>query len=141
MHSSRMLTVRCSSCLPRGRGCLPWGGVCPEGVCPGCVCVWGVLCQTPPVYRMTDACELKIKRIIRTSCYCSQTFKDTHFNFHVHEIYLDHLFKALTETVSSFISELNRFRNRQSSGLCLLLLTNHYLGSNANNVALGVVLW
>ena len=82
-----------------------------------------------------------IKRIIRASRYYSHAFKDIHFNFYPHEIYLDHLFKALTETLSSFISERNRFRNRQSSGLCLLLLTNHYLGSNANLVALGIVLW
>ena len=84
MHSSRMSTVRCSSRL-LGRGGVSAGGVCPGGVCqgvsaravsaggclPGAVCqgsVWpgsrgvcpgGVVYQgcTPPVNRMTDACE------------------------------------------------------------------------------------
>ena len=38
-HSSRMRTVRCSGCLPRGVSA--WlGGVCPEGVCPEGVSTW-----------------------------------------------------------------------------------------------------
>ena len=87
MHSSRMRTVRCSSRLLEGvsawgvsaqeggvcpgggcllrRGCLPGrgvsaqeGGVCPEGVsAQGGVCPEGCLSDTPPVDRMTDACE------------------------------------------------------------------------------------
>ena len=45
MHSSRMYTVRCSSRLLGG------GGLCPGESAQGGVC------QTPPVNRMTDACE------------------------------------------------------------------------------------
>ena len=66
MHSSRMLTVRCSGrlgrgeCLPQGclpGGCLPRGCLSRVGVCPGdvsgkgClprpVCGWGVYTPSP----------------------------------------------------------------------------------------------
>ena len=56
MHFSRMRTVRCSGRLG--------GGVCLEGCLPGGVSAQGGVApnpdpeaDTPPVDRMTDACE------------------------------------------------------------------------------------
>ena len=79
MYSSRMLTVRCSSRLPRGvsawrgevsgwrvfalGGCLPregvvcpWRGVSARGVCPGRSVLGGNL---PPVDRILNTCSWK----------------------------------------------------------------------------------
>ena len=69
MHSIRMHTVRCSGHLgggvsaqwgqPLGRqaqGLFAQMGVCLGGVCPGGMSTWG-MCTSPPVERMTDACE------------------------------------------------------------------------------------
>ena len=62
MHSSRMRTVRSSSRLPRGVsdwGVSDRGGSAQKGsVCPGVSVLGGCLPGgTPPVDRMTDACE------------------------------------------------------------------------------------
>ena len=75
MHSSRMCTVRSSSHLPVGGGCLPVGvgGVCPVGVCQTPPCEqndWQTLMKILPCYvadgkkKRLKTYEIKIKNIV-----------------------------------------------------------------------------
>ena len=69
MHSSRMRTVRCNGCREGGGLCIPacteWGcisactaqGVSAGGCLLGGLPGGGGVRHTPPVDKMTDACE------------------------------------------------------------------------------------